>query len=114
MLVSVKKRIEELPASILQLAQNPDGLLYGSEKIPDDLEGKLKIIPCKVMGNEHQLILAIKPDSIVIRQEDYSYSIKKGLVTFTMQELSSEDSFQCIVHPKMLSGPREKTTTKVS
>ncbi len=114
MLVSVKNSLENLPPAILQLAQNPDEILFGTNTLPDSIQGKMKIIPCKVMGREHQLIIALKPDQIVIKQEQHSFTIKKGLVSFTMQELSSEDAFQCIVHPKMLSGPKDSTTTKVS
>ncbi|AGK52994.1 sigma-E processing peptidase SpoIIGA [Bacillus sp. 1NLA3E] len=114
MLVSVKNSLENLSPPILQLAQNPDEILFGTNTLPEHIQGKMKIIPCKVMGREHQLIIAIKPDKIVIEQEQHSYTIKKGLVSFTMQELSSEDAFQCIVHPKMLSGPKDSATTKVS
>ena len=28
--------------------------------------------------------------------------VEKGLVSLTTQQLSSDDSFQCIVHPKMV------------
>ena len=28
--------------------------------------------------------------------------VEKGLVSLTIQQLSSDDSFQCIVHPKMV------------
>lgn len=114
MLVSVKNHLEELPSPLLHLAQNPEAVLFGNEQVPSDLEGKMRIIPCKVVGKEHQLIIALKPDQIVIEDKEHSYTSKKGLISFTMQELSSEDSFQCIVHPKMMSGPKECTTTKVS
>lgn len=114
MLVSVKNHLEELPSPLLHLAQNPEAVLFGNEQVPSDLEAKMRIIPCKVVGKEHQLIIALKPDQIVIEDKEHSYTSKKGLISFTMQELSSEDSFQCIVHPKMMSGPKECTTTKVS
>jgi stage II sporulation protein GA (sporulation sigma-E factor processing peptidase) len=110
MLVSVKKLINELPPEIGQLAQNQEAILFGNEKIPNSLEGRMKIIPCKVFGKEHQLIIAIKPDQITIEQGENRFIDNKGLISFTMQELSSEDSFQCIVHPKMLSGPKTAVT----
>jgi stage II sporulation protein GA (sporulation sigma-E factor processing peptidase) len=114
MLVSVKKHLNVLPAPLILLAQNPESVLFGNEKVPSNLEGKMRIIPCKVVGQNNQLIIALKPDKIIIEQENDRYTSKNGLISFTMQELSSEDSFQCIVHPKMLSGPKECTTTKVS
>lgn len=114
MFVSIKNRMDEIDPALIRLAENPDALLFGDEKVSTSLEGKMRIIPCKVVGKEHQLIIAIKPDEIIIEQQQERIITKKGLISFTMQELSSEDSFQCIVHPKMLSGQKSGASTKVS
>lgn len=74
----------------------------------------MRIIPYKVVGREHQLIIAVKPDEILIECEEEILLVEKGLVSFTIQELSSDGAFQCIVHPKMLTGSKSKGTTKVS
>ena len=64
----------------------------------------MRIIPYKVMGKEHQLIIAFKPDRLIIKQNNRDVMlVEKGLVSFTMQQLSSDDAFQCIVHPKMVN-----------
>ncbi len=114
MFVSIKNYREGLPEEIIRLTENPEAIMFGEEQAPSQLEGRMRIIPCKVVGKEHQLMLALKVDQIIIEQEDHRFIRKNDLISFTMQELSSEDSFQCIVHPKMLSGPKEYTTTKVS
>jgi stage II sporulation protein GA (sporulation sigma-E factor processing peptidase) len=114
MFVSVTKLLNELPQPIIKLANNPEAILFGNESIPENIEGKMRIIPCKVVGKEQQLIIAIKPDQIIIERENESVVITKGLISFTMQDLSGEDSFQCIVHPKMLAGLSETSSTKVS
>ena len=57
-----------------------------------------------MVGQEHQLIVAVKPDSILIEHSGAQYLCEKGLVSFTMKQLSADDAFQCIVHPKMLTG----------
>ena len=115
MFVSLKNRIDELDPAIQQLALDADDVLFGTKKIPEQLEGKMRIIPCKVVGKEHQLIIALKPDEIIIELQQERIVTKKGLISFTMQELSSDDSFQCIVHPKLLAGSKSgSSTTKVS
>lgn len=115
MFVSIKKMVEQLDPAILHLAENPDGILFGNQQVPANLEGKMRIIPCKVVGKEHQLVIAIKPDEIVIEREQEIITTQKGLISFTTQELSSEDSFQCIVHPKLLTGQKSGASTiKVS
>ena len=67
----------------------------------------MRIIPYKVVGQEHQLIIAINPKKSLLYQNEETILVEKGLVSFTMQQLSSDDTFQCIVHPKMLTGIRK-------
>jgi stage II sporulation protein GA (sporulation sigma-E factor processing peptidase) len=106
MIVSVSKMIEKLPADYLHLTKNPEDFLFGSEVMPENVAGKMRIIPCKVVGKNEQFLIAVKPEQILIDVGRERISFTKGLVSFTVQELSGEDSFQCIVHPKMLSGTR--------
>ncbi|MBA4537601.1 sigma-E processing peptidase SpoIIGA [Bacillus aquiflavi] len=104
MVASLKGERNELPKSIYQIAENPESILTGTMEIPSELENKLRFIPCKVVGQEHQIIVAVKPDHMIIEKDEETLIVKKSLVSFTMQELSADDRFQCIVHPKMLTG----------
>jgi len=115
MFVSIKNQMEGMADPIKQIAGNPETLLMGMEELPSEWQNRLRIVPCKVVGQEHQLIVAVKPDSIMIEKSGEQFICEKGLVSFTMQELSPDDSFQCIVHPKMLTGPKQQgETVKVS
>ncbi|WP_251549073.1 sigma-E processing peptidase SpoIIGA [Neobacillus muris] len=108
MFVSVKKQWELTPDPIKKLAENPDPLEVDDHALPEEWQNRLRIVPCRVVGQEHQLIFAIKPDLILIEHNGTQYLCEKGLVSFTMQELSAEDAFQCIVHPKMLTGRKQQ------
>lgn len=112
MFVSIKQ-ISDIPEAILQIANNSENVLMGKEVLAPEWENKMRIIPYKVVGQEHQLILAFKPDELMIESKGDIVSVDKGLVSFTMQELSSDGAFQCIVHPKMLTGT-SKASSKVS
>lgn len=115
MFVSIKNRIDETCDPIKKMAIDPEPLLMGKEEIPSEWQNRMRIVPCRVVGQEHQLIVALKPDSILIEKDGDQYLCEKGLVSFTMQELSADDAFQCIVHPKMLTGPKQQgETVKVS
>ncbi|WP_420491083.1 sigma-E processing peptidase SpoIIGA [Neobacillus vireti] len=116
MFVSVKDQVEAVPESVSKLAAaDPEQFIMGSHDISHEWQHRLRIIPYKVVGQEHQLIVAIKPDLILIEHNGVQYLCEKGLVSFTMQQLSAEDAFQCIVHPKMLTGPkRQGGAVKVS
>lgn len=104
MFISIKDRLEQFPQEIIKIAGNPEEIILGNESIGGEWEHKMRVIPCKVVGQEHQLIIAFKPDRIVLGKENEIIEVERGLVSFSMQQLSADDAFQCIVHPKMLTG----------
>lgn len=115
MFASIKQISDNVNEEILLMANQPEEIIMGNIPIPSDWENRMRIIPYKVVGQEHQLIIAVKPDQIMMEREDEQFIVEKGLVSFTMQQLSSDESFQCIVHPKMLTGIKKQTATiKVS
>lgn len=99
---SIEKMIDQCPNDLVEMAKVPQAIFQGECKLSEELEQRMRIIPCRVVGQEHQLIIAIKPDQIVIETKSTCYFVQKGLVSFTLQELSPENAFNCIVHPNML------------
>ncbi|WP_053366116.1 sigma-E processing peptidase SpoIIGA [Bacillus sp. FJAT-27245] len=104
MFASVKKTIGSLPPPILAASSDPDAIIYGDVPLDAEWEHRIRIVPYSVVGQENRLVLAIKPDMVAITQGEQIFHTKKALVSFTLQELSSDGSFECIVHPKMLTG----------
>jgi stage II sporulation protein GA (sporulation sigma-E factor processing peptidase) len=107
MFVSVKNMVEELPEDLRTITVNSDQVMMGGLEISSEWEHRMRIIPYKVMGQEHQLVIAVRPDKILFYQNKEASMVEKGLISFTMQQLSSDDTFQCIVHPKMLNGLKQ-------
>lgn len=103
MFISINQIITELPEELKVIAEDAEAVIMGEKSLDSKWENKMRIIPYKVMGKDHQLIIAFKPDRLIIKQNDRDVKlIEKGLVSLTTQQLSSDDTFQCIVHPKML------------
>lgn len=113
MFVSLKNYEFDIPESIKKLAEEAESIILGAGMVCEEWERKIRIIPYKVVGTDHQLIIAIKPDEMIIEKDEESLLVEKGLVSFTMQSFSSDDAFQCIVHPKMLTGTTKKMKTSV-
>lgn len=107
MFVSVKKQLEKMPEVIKSLAEEAESIIMGEGEISAEWQNRLRVIPYRVVGKEHQLVVAVKPDAITIRTRDEQFICEKGLISFTMQQLSAEEAFECIVHPKMLTGPKK-------
>jgi stage II sporulation protein GA (sporulation sigma-E factor processing peptidase) len=115
MILSIGKILETMPEEIRRIAGNPDCVISGEANFSQELESKMRIIPCKVVGQEHQLIIAFQPECIKIITGTDIYFAEKGLISFTTQQLSADDSFQCIVHPKMMAGmAKSDSAVKVS
>jgi stage II sporulation protein GA (sporulation sigma-E factor processing peptidase) len=115
MIISIQNVKEQLPIELLQMIVNPDEYIFGTKEIPAKWENKIKMIPCKVVGQDHQIVIAFKPDQLEIRTEEETIKVTKALISFTMQQLSSDDAFQCIVHPKMLTAMKQgNNSSKVS
>ncbi|KQL54711.1 peptidase [Heyndrickxia shackletonii] len=104
MIVSTQTLLEKLPNEIIELSENHEKLMDGSIQLDSEWYDKIRLIPAKAVGKNHQLLVAYKPDSLHIQNEKGSWNVQKSLISFTNQTLSSDDIFQCIVHPKMLTG----------
>lgn len=115
MFVSIKSQFETMPEPIKMLALESESVIMGDLEISDDWQNRLRVVPYSVVGQENQLIVAFKPDQIQITKDNDEYICEKGLVSFTLQQLSAEDNFECIVHPKMLTGLiKQSDSEKVS
>ncbi|PKR86976.1 sigma-E processing peptidase SpoIIGA [Heyndrickxia camelliae] len=104
MIVSTQSLLEKLPAQIIELSENHERLMDGSIQLDSEWYDKIRLIPAKAVGKNNQLLVAYKPDTLHIQNEEGSWNVQKSLISFTNQKLSSDDVFQCIVHPKMLTG----------
>ncbi|PLS16601.1 sigma-E processing peptidase SpoIIGA [Bacillus sp. M6-12] len=104
MILSIKGIEEELPESVLAMIDDVDAFLSGDGPVDVEWDDRLRMIPCKVVGNDNGLLAAFKADSIFISQENGVADASRALVSFTRQQLSPDNAYQAIVHPKMLTG----------
>ncbi|WP_158555892.1 sigma-E processing peptidase SpoIIGA [Peribacillus glennii] len=99
-----------IPSDVLDLIGNPDSILQ-QESFQYSWSNRMRIVPAKVVGNDHQLLTAIKPDWIKICHDGKEYEVHSGLISFTIQKLSSDRSYDCIIHPKMLTGTHAESAS---
>ena len=93
MIVSIVGRESEIPADMLPLFENPDKLLQQGEITEYTWADRIRVIPYKVIGQNHQLLTAIKPDVLQIhkwkRIQGFSWTYFIYLsTTFSRQYLS--------------------------
>ncbi|OGX60768.1 MAG: sigma-E processing peptidase SpoIIGA [Paenibacillus sp. RIFOXYA1_FULL_44_5] len=78
-------------------------------------EDRLRLIPYRGVNRSMQYVLALKPDSVVIRNQTQCIETKKVLVGLDGGKLCSDGSYQAIIHPSLVhasDGNLEEAGTK--
>ncbi|WP_226528220.1 sigma-E processing peptidase SpoIIGA [Metabacillus niabensis] len=106
MIIDTLKVQEFLPKLLVHLAIQDDVMKAMSEQNEGHAwEHRVRIIPYRVVGSEHQFLLGFKPDEVCIETKNETLKVQKTIIGLNRTTLSSEDAYECIVHPKMLQGP---------
>ncbi|ATH91337.1 sigma-E processing peptidase SpoIIGA [Bacillus glycinifermentans] len=66
--------------------------------------GRIRLIPYRGVGHQHQFLLCVKPDRVLIYTKKEVLEAPKCLIGINTSPLSADDEFDAIVHPKMMSG----------
>ncbi|MBM7701781.1 sigma-E processing peptidase SpoIIGA [Metabacillus iocasae] len=90
-----------LPASILEMSKNVQSFSHNQE-IDNEWYSKIRFVPYRSVGHANQLLLAIKPDKVKVERQTDSIHIQKVLIGISHTQLSAENQYQCIVHPKVM------------
>lgn len=74
---------------------------------------RLRFIPYQGIQKGTHFMLALKPDEVVIMQEDRSYRTKKVLIGLKGGTLSREGDYQAIIHPDLVTESTGTVTASV-
>ncbi|WP_019242395.1 MULTISPECIES: sigma-E processing peptidase SpoIIGA [Bacillus] len=102
MIFSISNFLKEIPEDVVKLVIDSASEEFLSSHLYCSWGERLRVIPYKVVGNEQQLMVAFRPDWIQIVQGNQKGLVEKGLVGLTLQTLSHDGQYHCIVHPRMM------------
>ncbi|MGG3574395.1 sigma-E processing peptidase SpoIIGA [Bacillus gobiensis] len=90
--------------AFLELVKTGDSV-HALEQIDETFPfiDRLRLVPYRGVGQQNQFLLSIKPDDVLVYTKEEIISVEKCFVGISPSGLSSDDDFQAIVHPKMLS-----------
>lgn len=106
MIIDTMKAQEFIPHQLVKQALQDDVM----QSLGEDSYGvhpwehRVRIIPYRVIGKENQFLLGFKPDEVWIETEKEKIIVHKTIIGLNQTTLSTEDEYQCIIHPKMLQG----------
>ncbi len=110
MILDTTKYEALFPKTLIEQSKNIE-LLTNDPSESHKWESRVRLIPYRGVGQEHQFLLAVKPDQITIFQGNEENIVKKGLVAFNHTTLSTDGEYDCIIHPKMLISSSIKTAS---
>ncbi|WP_064093788.1 sigma-E processing peptidase SpoIIGA [Rossellomorea aquimaris] len=103
MIVSLSEVLGDIPEEVHTLCGEIDDFFTNQNSIDSSWSDRIRIIPAQSVGRSSQLLAAIKPDLLKVKDTDTEWVVSNGLVVFRSDALSADGNFQGIVHPKMIS-----------
>ncbi|GAA0331198.1 sigma-E processing peptidase SpoIIGA [Bacillus carboniphilus] len=101
----------EVPQEVKEMSRNPSSYIEGTINVPNGWESRLRMVPCRTVGQVGDLLVAFKPDNITIETQNGQTMDVKGLISFSNHSLSTEGLFDAIVHPKMMTRVPQSTAS---
>lgn len=83
----------------LLTCENPLDKMHETEH---SFMNRLRVIPYRGVGQDHQFLFAFRPDKVSIEKEEGTLVIRKVLIGLNNRMLSSDGHYECILHPKMI------------
>jgi len=66
------------------------------------LQHRLRLVPFRGINKNSQFMVAIKPDRVVVDRDGQSYETTKLLIGFDGGKLSTNGTYEAIIHPAMV------------
>lgn len=91
-----------IPEALWEMAEKQE-LEKGWDRLPVEWMNRVRLVPYRAAGKGNNLLLAIKPDHVIVSQGKNQNKIKKILIGIDVGRLSSDGAYQAIIHPSCLS-----------
>ncbi|MBO9130256.1 sigma-E processing peptidase SpoIIGA [Bacillus sp. 165] len=99
MILDVQHARELFPAWLIEHSKN---IMAITETTEDPFWlNRLRIIPYRGVGQQHQFLAAIRPDAVHLLHNGENHTVTKVLIGLNHTTLSTDNEYHCILHPKM-------------
>ncbi|PTX51954.1 stage II sporulation protein GA (sporulation sigma-E factor processing peptidase) [Melghirimyces profundicolus] len=101
MMVELEPLIPFLPDPVVKLAREKNWERFG-EDLTREWMTRIRLVPFRGAASDAGLMLTLKPDRVEIFQDGIWYDAGKVLVGLDDRRLSSDGTFQAILHPSCM------------
>jgi stage II sporulation protein GA (sporulation sigma-E factor processing peptidase) len=102
MLVEMKQLQDYLPKEVHDMFLVKDWEQSWAD-IPPEWMVKIRVIPYRAAGSSSDMMMAFKPDQVEIWRDNQWNNVGKVLIGIDVGQLSTDGSYQAIIHPSCLS-----------
>lgn len=104
---------EIFPASVQRVAdaRGQEQKIERLEHVEREWAQRVRMIPYRTVAQGMDVLIAIKPDKVVIVQEERTYDIRKVLIGLNPDTLASDGRYQGIIHPDLLQNDKHVSST---
>lgn len=75
--------------------------------IPENWSNKIRLIPYYGVSGKRELLMAFKPEQLIILAKDKKIAVKHVLVGIQFGTLSVDKTYHCLLHPQIFSQPSQ-------
>lgn len=102
MILDIEKVRGVIPEWLWEKTKSSYNLDFSVEEKSSSIFQRIRIIPYRVVGQQHNFLFAIRPDYVKICTKDGELCVTKVLIGLSHMNLSAEGDYECILHPKMI------------
>jgi stage II sporulation protein GA (sporulation sigma-E factor processing peptidase) len=106
MMVELNQLTEKIPEALCRLALEQEKEEAWT-KLPPNWMTRVRLIPYRAAGRNGDLLVAFRPDLVEIWEDGKWNNAGKILIGIDVGLLSSDGTYQAIIHPSCLSSGRE-------
>jgi len=74
---------------------------FQAETLPNNFKYQIHLIPYRGVTGTNELLLAIKPNEIIVEKAEQHMNYKNVFVGIQFSQLSQDGRFHCLLHPKL-------------
>jgi stage II sporulation protein GA (sporulation sigma-E factor processing peptidase) len=102
MMVELEQLSHKIPEQVIKMVEQKDWE-QGWMMLPPEWMTKIRLIPYRAAGIDGEMMIAFKPDQVDVLIEENWNNVGKVLIGIDVGRLSSDGTYQAIIHPSCLS-----------
>lgn len=86
-----------------ELLDNEDPLQIMDIFSKSEIGHRIRVLPFSDLGQEHGLLIGVRPDLIELKYRDRTIKIQRGILALSKHRLDEDNHYQALIHPGLIN-----------